>query len=139
MDIKLLQKKTSQAKRALVRVKTYLSPTEKKFVEDYLSQDVTYRNFVIAVQNCVDMGSHIISEEGWPNPGTMKEIFQTLDGQNIISSSLAKNLIKTVTVRNIIVHDYAKLDHRKAYRLIKQSLRFIPQFCLDILNFIKKK
>lgn len=134
MDIDLLSKKFAQAKRALQRVQEYLPTKEDEFIENHLSQDVAYRNFVIAVQNCVDMGSYIVSSKGWPIPAKMKEIFETLSGQKVIPPALAKKLIHAVTLRNTIVHNYAELDHRKAYRLIKQSLKFVPQFCLKLIN-----
>ena len=132
MNIELLKRKSTQIERALARVKSYLPASVMDFEKNYISQDIVYRNFQIVVQNCIDTGSHIISTRRWNPPRTMKEVFDLLSVQKVISPSLGKELRKMVTLRNIIVHNYALLDHRKAYPLIKKSFKVVPRFCLTV-------
>ncbi len=134
MDLELLRRKTAQADRALRRVKTRLSPSATAFEKDYDAQDIVYRNFQIAVQNCVDMGAHVISESRWEPPRAMGEVFDRLKERRLIGGALTLSLRRMVVLRNIIVHDYARIDIRRAYPLLKTSLKAIPRFCAAILK-----
>lgn len=134
MDIELIKRKTAQIDRAVSRIETKIPTSLKRFERDYDAQDVVYRNFQIVVQNVVDIGNHVISTKGLPLPKTMGEVFDILASHRLIPAPLAKDLRKMVTVRNIIVHDYTRLDHKKAYRLVSKSLKVVPKFCLKFLK-----
>lgn len=133
-DLELLNRKAAQMERALSRMRSKLPATPTKLVTDYDAQDIVYRNFEIAVQNGVDMGSHLISVERWETPKTMGDVFDLLRMHGVISLKMAREWRALVTVRNILVHDYTRVDHRKAYRVVRQSLRMMPQFCLCVLR-----
>lgn len=64
----------------------------------------------------------------------MGEVFDLLAVQHVIPARLGNEMRRTVTVRNIIIRDYARLDHTKAHDLIVRSLKFVPKFCLTVLK-----
>ena len=66
------------------------------------------------------------------------ETFDILASRKMISPSLGKNLRGMVTLRNIIVHDYARIDHERAFIAIRESLKFIPRFCIALTKGGKK-
>lgn len=134
MDRELIRRKADQAERALARVRSRLPRTAAAFLRDFDSQDIVYRNFQIAVQNCVDLGSHVISEKRWELPRSMGEVFDRLAQRRFIGARLASELRRMTTLRNIIVHDYARIDVRRAHPLLRSSLRSIPRFCLAALR-----
>ncbi len=133
-DLELLRRKAGQVERALNRVRTKLPNTLKTFSADFDAQDIVYRNFEIVVQNCVDMGSHAIASARWEMPKTMGDVFDILVAHRALTPHLGRWLRAMVTVRNILVHDYTRVDHRKAFRLIRNSLRVVPKFCLHLLK-----
>lgn len=134
MDKELIRRKADQAERALSRVKTRLPASPSRFSKDFDAQDIVYRNFVIAVQNCVDIGSHVISSKRWELPRGMGEVFDRLAAHRVLPSGLARTLRNMVVLRNIIVHDYARIDIGRAHRLLRQSLKEIPKFCLSLIS-----
>lgn len=134
MDRDLILRKVGQAERALWRVKTRLPAGAAAFEKDYDSQDIVYRNFQIAMRNCVDIGSRVISERRWELPRTMGEVFDRLSSRRFIGAKLALSLRRMTALRNIIVHDYARIDLRKAFPLLKSSLKAVPSFCRAALR-----
>jgi len=138
-DLELLKTKAAQLDRALERIRSKLPSSLKAFKADADAQDIVYRNFEIVVQNCVDMGSHVIAAHEWPTPRTMGEVFDLLAAHGAISRPLGQALRAMVTVRNILVHDYTRLDHGKAYRLIRRGTTIAPRFCLRLLKTARRK
>src|SRR3989338_2562417 len=108
MDIELLKRKSTQADRALRRIHEFLPKSVHKFETDYIAQDIVYRNFQIAVQNCVDIANHIAASKGWQAPNSMKGIFDLLAQNKFIGSAMRNQFKGMVILRNILVHDYTR-------------------------------
>lgn len=134
MDLELIKRKATQMERALKRIRAHQPKSLKEFQMDFDGQDIIYRNFQIVVQNAVDMGSHVISEKGLPIPKSMGNVFDILGAHKVISPSLAKELRKMVTLRNIIVHDYTRIDHKKVFHLLKEKLPLLSKYTLSLLK-----
>ena len=73
-------------------------------------QDILVLNLGRAVQLCVDIGSHLISETDAAAPQTMGEVFSTLASLGVIGEALASRLRGAVGFRNIAVHNYNRID-----------------------------
>lgn len=134
MDAELVARKAAQAARALSRVKLRLPASADALRRDFDAQDTVYRNIVIAVQNCVDIGTHLIADNGWESPAKMGAVFEILADHRRISGVFARELRGLVTLRNIIVYDYTRIDLEKAFPLLKSSLLLVPRFCKAIMS-----
>src|SRR3989338_7710258 len=76
---------------------------EKKKIKDLssLQADPFLHNAVqhileVLVEICIDIGNHIIADEGWPMPSSNREVFEILEERGVISKSLM-NLAKRMT------------------------------------------
>jgi len=132
MDKELISRKTVQSERALGRIAGHIGRNTAVFSADYDAQDIVYRNFQIAVQNCVDIANHIIAEKNFEIPRTMGESFDILNRHGIITAAMAEELRNMTVLQNIIVHDYTRIKIGKAYPLLKNSLKTLPKFCHSI-------
>lgn len=132
MDAELVARKVTQAEKALARVRGRLPASVKAFSRDYDAQDIVYRNFVIAVQNCVDISAHIIAVERLEPPASMGGVFGVLAAHGRLTAAQARRLRDLVTLRNIIVHDYARIDLKRAFPLLKSGLTLVPDYCRAI-------
>ena len=74
------------------------------FMSDIDRQESILFNIQMAVQNCVDIAAHIISEEGYGVPGSTNEMLYMLEDNGYINMALAEKMVKAVGFRNLIVH-----------------------------------
>lgn len=100
-----------------------------------MTLDKIFRRYVertihIAIEACLDIANYIISYEGYREPQNNKDCFEVLNEQNIISDQLNTQLKKMAQFRNIIVHDYLKIQPEIVYAILEKN---IP----DIINFAK--
>ncbi|WP_051409087.1 DUF86 domain-containing protein [Syntrophorhabdus aromaticivorans] len=57
--------KISSIRRRLARLKGMKDVNEEVLRMNLDTQDIVLHNLQLAIQACVDIGSHIISDEGW--------------------------------------------------------------------------
>ena len=104
------------------------------FAKDTNSQDILLFNLTQAIQNCIDIAVHILSDEGWGLPGTQSEIFDILADKGLISKDLAGRLISMVGFRNRVVHEYEKLDLEIVYKVWQERLRDVEEFAFAVVE-----
>ncbi|MCZ7397798.1 MAG: DUF86 domain-containing protein [Candidatus Methanoperedens sp.] len=89
-----------------------------------------------AIEACLDIGSHIISEKGFRRPENYKEIFKVLEEEGIIDSELSVKLQEMAQFRNLLVHRYGQIDTRRIYIIMSNDLKDIQAFVKNILKYI---
>lgn len=93
-------------------------------------------NIQLAIQGCIDIGSHIISDEDWEQPEDLTGIFTVLRDREVITNEMAKVMASIVGFRNIIVHEYCSIDMEKVYDVLRSNLEDIERFCLEIADYL---
>lgn len=128
VDRNILVAKVTAIEKCLNKVKEKRSASIAEFMVDEDSQDIVLFNLMQAIQGCVDMAAHIISDEGYGMAGTMNDFFYLLRGRNIISVDLQEKLINAVGFRNLVVHEYAKLDLNQVYDIATNGIEALEEF-----------
>lgn len=103
-----------------------LKPVQGVSFSEY-SKDIRLQRFVertlhMAIEACLDIGNHIISDEGFREPEDNRDVFKVLGENGIITESLQKRLQDMASFRNLIVHSYAKIDNEVVFGILKKRL-----------------
>ncbi|HOJ39331.1 MAG TPA: DUF86 domain-containing protein [bacterium] len=67
------------------------------------------RNLQLAIEDCLNIGSHIISGLSLRRPETYREIFQSLKQSRVLSEPVAGKMMALASFRNRLVHLYREL------------------------------
>ena len=65
-------------------------------------------------------------------PNDKKDIFRVLQENNILLNEQLPNLYKMAQFRNILVHDYAKIDPSIVYSVLQKNLPDFREFIQNI-------
>jgi uncharacterized protein YutE (UPF0331/DUF86 family) len=95
------------------------------------------RTLQLAIESCLDIGSHIIAEHRWGIPDTNRDIIKMLFDNGIIKGDI-KNYIKMAQFRNVIIHDYAKLDDEIIFGILKRNLEDLRNYFKWIKEYIEQ-
>ena len=87
-DKDILMAKASSVKRHVKRIEEKCNIDRKEFLSDIDIQEIVMFNLQMAVQNCIDIAAHIISEEGFGIPGSTSEMFYLLAENSYIDDQL---------------------------------------------------
>lgn len=64
-----------------------------------------------AIEACIDIAHHLCSSEGWGPPDTNAEAMRVLGRNGVLSPGLADEMAAAVGFRDVLVHQYADVDH----------------------------
>ena len=133
MENDLILRKLENLRFYLQRVKEKTPSSFDLLCDDLDAQDIIVLNLERAIQECVDIALHIISEDNSiPVPDSMAQAFLTLRQMNVISAETAQNLAKAVGFRNIAVHAYQQIDWQIVYQIITSKLDDFKKFAQEI-------
>lgn len=104
------------------------------FLGDVDRQDIVSFNLHLAVENCIDIAAHIISENGWGVPGSASEMFYLLRDRGILDPELTEGMIKAVGLRNLIVHEYGKIDLKMLFATVRNDLTDLESYLAQIFR-----
>lgn len=134
VDKNILVAKITTIEKCLKKVKEKCPPAFEPFEADEDCQDIVLFNLMQAIQGCVDLASHIVSDEEYGMAGSMNEFFYLLQGQKIISVDLQESMIKAVGFRNLVVHEYARLDLKQVYKIATNGINDLEAFIGTIVR-----
>lgn len=110
MNDVLLNKKVS-IERCVRQIRRYYHTDESiPFEHDHLRQDAIAMNLQRAAELCIDMANHLIRKRKLGLPQDSRDSFTLLEQEGLIDAELARKLKGMVGFRNILVHEYRKLD-----------------------------
>ena len=130
VDRDLILAKASSVKSHLQRVDDKIPKCFEEFNNNQDNQDIILFNLQMAIQNCIDIAAHIISEEGYGVPGSTNDMFYLLEENSYISQEIAEKMVQAVGFRNLIVHEYGKIDLKLVFRTIQSDLN-------DLYDYLK--
>lgn len=94
---------------------------------DQYSSDIRLRKAVertlhVAIEACLDIARRIIALEGFRYPADNRDTFRVLTEEKILPQALLDALLEMAGFRNLIVHDYAKIDDARVYGILMKRL-----------------
>jgi uncharacterized protein YutE (UPF0331/DUF86 family) len=94
-----------------------------EFLKDKIKRRFIERTLQIAMEACLDIANHLISIQGFREPIDSRDAFQVLWQEGIIDETLMGKLKRMAQFRNILVHDYTRVQPEIVYSaLMKDSL-----------------
>jgi uncharacterized protein YutE (UPF0331/DUF86 family) len=118
----------------------FLKRVKKYPVNEYLADPFIYgsaeRFLQLTIEVVIDIANHLIADLRLRKPENNREIFEILRENKIIPDELTGSLVKMVQFRNILVHDYVKLDRKIVYDVVVNHLVDVEKFVKVVVEYI---
>jgi len=126
--------KISSIQKCLKRIKNVTNLNTKSL--DHLdTQEIVILNLQRAIQSSIDLAAHIVADEGWGVPAELRENFDLLSENRVISDDLTLRLRKMVGFRNIAVHEYQAINVEILKSILQHNLRDIEDFYVAVIYY----
>ena len=127
-NLNIIENKISSVRKYLKILERY-----KKYSQDEIEKDLDIRGAVerylyLVIQSTIDLAEAVISHKNLRKPATMSEAFYILNEENFINEQLTDKLAKMVGFRNIMAHDYEKINYGIVYEALQNRLQDITEF-----------
>ena len=139
IDRSLVLTKAGRVEAHIRRIKEKRSISLKQFLDDLDRQESILFNLQMAIQNCIDIAAHIISDEDLGVAGSINEMFYMLQKNGYLNAVLTEKMVASVGFRNLIVHEYGNVDLEKVYQISHQSIEDLEDYLKAIINKAKKQ
>jgi uncharacterized protein YutE (UPF0331/DUF86 family) len=128
VNVDLLNNKLAQLSDYFSDLQELKGITLDDFQLDKRNRRYAERTLHLAIECCLDIGSHIIADNGWREPIDNKDIFTVLAENGLLGRDLLTRLQKMAQFSNLLVHDYAKIDPEIVYSIMQKNLSDIQEY-----------
>ena len=137
MDEDLILGKLENLSRCLARIEEKTPATAEELKADFDRQDIISVNLELAVQACVDVGMHVISQRNLLLPDSMAGTFLSLATLSVIDKQTAVAMGKAVGFRNTAVHAYRVINWDIVFSICTKHLDDFRAFARQIMAVMK--
>jgi uncharacterized protein YutE (UPF0331/DUF86 family) len=134
VDSDLIIAKAGSVRSHLNRVYEKRNVDLDGFLKDIDTQESILFNIQMGVQNCIDIAAHIISEKGLGVPGSTTEMFYALEKNGYLDSDLTQKMVKAIGFRNLIVHEYGKIELEQVYEIAQNDIKDLNEYLKAIIK-----
>jgi uncharacterized protein YutE (UPF0331/DUF86 family) len=90
---------------------------------------VVVLNLFVALQECLSLATHWLSDAAWEVPQSYREVFRALADHGVVEPALAARLASAAGLRNLVAHQYGVLNWDRIHEMASSSLDDLLSFC----------
>ncbi|EKE15768.1 MAG: hypothetical protein ACD_11C00106G0008 [uncultured bacterium] len=139
LNKELVQRKINNIENYIKEIEPLLILDVSEIAGDVLKLRTIERNFQLIVDTMLDINTHIISAKNLKAPETMQETFLILGEAKVLPLDFVKKIAPVVGLRNIVVHEYEKVDNEKMMSDVKDGASQFGEYIVHIDNFLEKE
>lgn len=128
VDRRIIAEKVDTVERSIKRVINRRGKTLDEFIVNEDLQDSVVLHLMQAIQGCVDLAAHIVSDEELGLAASTRDFFYILSDSKIITAEIREQMINAVGFRNLAAHEYAKLDLNQVYEIATHGIKDLEEF-----------
>lgn len=111
--------------------------THDEFVRDWIIRTSAERNFQVAIQAALDIGSIVLAASRAQAPGEYREIFPALADIGVLPQELGRRLADMASFRNVLVHMYADVDPERLFEYLHGDLDDFTTFASYVGQYLE--
>ncbi len=128
VDRDLVLRRLAMLDTYLDQLAPYRAIEVEAYRHDWKVQRIIERTLHLAIETCMDVADHIVADHRLRVPETGAESFEILAEAGLLPHELGGLLASMVGFRNILVHDYTRLDPTIVTRVLRTDLGDLARF-----------
>lgn len=137
VDEVLILRKLSELDAYYQQIKEFESISVTEYSSNWKVQRIVERTLQMMIESCVDIAGHIISDQGFRIPKNYSDTFSVLHENSILVDRLNLSLKKMAQFRNIVVHQYDKIDSEIVIGILQRDINDFIAYKEAIINYLK--
>lgn len=128
----------SELSERLARLEPLRAKSRSEFDQDPYLRDIVERNLELAAQCVIDLSHRIIALTGAPKPQDYYGAILQMGELGVVPSEFARRLAPLAGLRNILIHEYLKIDWDEVYQNLER-LEEISTFADYVRQWLNKQ
>lgn len=134
VDRNVLMSRVARIRESVARLVRLAALSEREFRADSDACALAERHLQVAIQAVIDIGNHVVADLELGAPSEYREVFGLLAQHKLIPRTLATRLAKMAGLRNLLVHDYLRVDPSLVHRMLRRELGDFERFVAAVLK-----
>ncbi|MDK2805685.1 MAG: hypothetical protein PWP67_1232 [Clostridium butyricum] len=132
--LETINNKIKELQKNLILLKSVAQDVNEENIKvDMIKYWGIERGIQISIECVIDISNIIISALGIEKPDTYKESILALSKVGVLPQTFARNVSNMVSFRNILVHDYMRVEERIIVDILKNHLDDFVKY-IDYIN-----
>lgn len=106
---------------------------------DVLLRLAVERALIQAVDQVVAVCSHVLAAEATTVPATYRDAVRRAGEHGLSTADLARSLVAAVGLRNILVHEYTRVDLSIVAAAVPVAQRDLAEFVRQVANWMQRR
>lgn len=139
MDSTFIQKKMNTLSEYVTKLERLIANFDTTEIrKEEMRMDAVERNFQLAVDQMVDINTHIIKSGDFGTVDDLQSTFKMLGDVGVLEKNFAQKIAPIVGVRNMLVHRYEKLDKETFLRNLENNFFDFKTYMIQIDTYMRK-
>lgn len=139
LDVEQIILRLQQLKNYLRILKLLENFSLQEIERDPFKKGALLHYLQLSAEICIDVGQIIIAAENFEIPADSAEIFIILGHEKILRKKFAISFAPIARFRNLLVHEYTRIDMKRVYDYLQKELGQFENFARAIALYLKKK
>jgi uncharacterized protein YutE (UPF0331/DUF86 family) len=136
MNIEIVRRRLDRLSEYLEILARYRNYSLEEFLADPEKYGSAERFLQLAVEVVIDLGNHIVAERGLGSVEKSRDVPALFKKHGLIDRQLEQKWIQMIGFRNVLVHEYARLDRRLVYQMLTDRLDDLGAMRRLFANFL---
>jgi uncharacterized protein YutE (UPF0331/DUF86 family) len=128
VDRDLLLRRIALLETYLGQLGEYRGVSVEAYAANWKTQRIVERTLQLAIEACTDVCHHAIADRRLRVPSTYSETFEIAADAGLIPEALRASLVRMARFRNLLVHDYTKIDPVAIVEILASRLDDLAAF-----------
>ena len=136
--MKRIKDKISEIENYISELESLFPIDYKLYKRDFKIRAICERYFERIIESVIDLAFLVIKEKDLKIPEDDKNVFDILENKKAISNTLTNKMKDAKGMRNIIAHEYGKIDDELVhYAITEELLKDVEECIKSIENYLK--
>lgn len=139
VDRKIVLKHLDELENCIKQLNKHKNCSARQLLSDLDLRWSVERGLQLAIQNVLDVSSHILVDMGVNGLEDYTAIIDQMGVKKVIPAEFAKKIRGMAGLRNVLVHDYVDIDTEKLHDLLVNRLGDFKKFAKYIADHLARK
>lgn len=139
INIKSVEEKLNKLRECIEILENLKDSPQMEFLKNREKSGAAMHYLVIGIEVIIDIGQHILSEIFQTRGASYEEVISKLGEAKVLPEKFAKENEGMARFRNLLIHDYIKVDLKQVYQNLQKAPDIFRKFAKYYLKFLEKQ
>ena len=132
IDVQQMRERAREVRESITKVRGYAAQSDEDFFADERNLYTVMHLLLISIEAIVAMCNHVMAKTTRKAPSSYADCFTGLENLGILDLDLASRLAQMARFRNLLVHRYWEIDHKRVLLYARENLGDLEQFLIQM-------